>query len=675
VIRSIRCVTRASWLLITDHCTEVPALPSQYFARKSIDKLIRDSEEPEHRLKRTLGPWSLTALGIGAVIGSGIFTVIGTAISGEQFDTSSMVNTPLASYIITHTALAGRPGAGPAIAISMILVAFVCALTGLCYAELASMIPIAGSAYTYTYATLGELIAWIIGWDLILEYAGSNMSVSVGFAAHVVDLLDWFGLHPSARWISPAYLPSGLQDLAGNTIYKDGWHFGFNIPAFLIVLILTVILVRGIRESAATNNMMVGFKLIAILIFVFAVIGFIHPANWHPFMPNGWSGVLTGGSIIFFTYIGFDSVSTAAEECHNPQRDLPIGIIATLVVCTVLYVAVAICLTGLVPWQSMVGDAAPVVNALKKLSLLPGGHGLYWVRLVVLLGALMGMISSILVFQIGQSRVWFSMSRDGLLPKVFSHVHPLFRTPAFSTWVAGFLVAIPSGLFDIGTLADLSNIGTLFAFVLVSIGVIVLRYREPDRRRGFVVPGGPVIPALSVIFCFLLMAGLPIITWYRFIIWLVIGLFIYVSYGFFRSEFREQGVPPSMPLWVALILTIVTLGIFPLMLLLMQAGYVHSLGGRRSPQILSALVTIFILASAIIRLYSTPIAAIIQMIAAIAAVIALLQISDALDGHYRNVEPIGLHLNSFLTILFGVFYIQYHLSRIAKWKTTGILRA
>jgi basic amino acid/polyamine antiporter, APA family len=512
----------------------------QLLARKSIDKLIRESEDPGHALRKSLGPWSLTALGIGAVIGSGIFTVIGTAISGEQFDTSSMLNTPLASFLITHTALAGRPGAGPAIAISMVLVAFVCALTGLCYAELASMIPIAGSAYTYTYATLGELIAWIIGWDLILEYAGSNMSVSVGFAAHVVDLLDWFGLHPSAKWLSPAYLPEGLQDLAGNTIYNPGWHFGFNIPAFLIVLILTVILVRGIRESASTNNMMVAFKLVAILIFVFAAIGFIHPSNWHPFMPNGWSGVLTGGSIIFFTYIGFDSVSTAAEECRNPQRDLPIGIIATLAVCTVLYVAVAVCLTGLVPWRSMVGDAAPVVNALKKLSILPGGHPLHWIRLVVLLGALMGMISSILVYQIGQSRVWFSMSRDGLLPKVFSRVHPLFRTPAFSTWVAGFVVAIPSGLFDIGTLADLSNIGTLFAFVLVSIGVIVLRLREPDRHRGFVVPGGFVIPILSVIFCLLLMAGLPIITWYRFVIWLVIGLFIYFFYSRHRSEFASN---------------------------------------------------------------------------------------------------------------------------------------
>ena len=479
----------------------------------------------------------MTALGIGAVIGSGIFTVIGTAISGEKFDTTSLVNTPLADFLITHTALSGRPGAGPALAVSLFLVAIVCGLTGLCYAELASMIPIAGSAYTYTYATMGELVAWIIGWDLILEYAGSNMTVSVGFAAHVVDMLDWFGLHPSAKWISPAYLPEGLQDLAGHDIYQSGWHFGFNIPAFLIVLLLTVVLVRGIQETAEANNTMVGLKLAAILIFVVAAVGFIHPSNWHPFMPNGLSGVLAGGSIIFFTYIGFDSVSTAAEECRNPQKDLPIGIIATLVVCTVLYIAVAVCLTGLVPWQSMVGDAAPVVNALKKLSLLPGGHPLHWVRLIVLSGALMGMISSLLVYQLGQSRVWYSMSRDGLLPKIFSKVHVRFRTPAFSTWVAGFVVAIPSGLFDIGTLADLSNIGTLFAFVLVSIGVIVLRIREPERRRGFRVPGGHVIPVLSVVFCLLLMSGLPIITWLRFLIWLAIGLVIYFFYSRHRSEF------------------------------------------------------------------------------------------------------------------------------------------
>jgi basic amino acid/polyamine antiporter, APA family len=516
------------------------ALPSQLFARKSIDKLIRDSEKPEHALKKTLGPWSLTGLGIGAVIGAGIFTVIGTAISGSKAAVVDMVSTPLAYYIVHHSALGGRPGAGPAIGVSLILVAIVCALTGLCYAELASMIPIAGSAYTYTYATLGELIAWIIGWDLILEYAGSNMTVSVGFAAHVVDFLDWFGLHPSVKWISPAYLSDGLSDLQGNVLYNPGWHFGFNIPAFLIVLLLTVILVRGIRESSRANNVMVGIKILAILIFVFAVMGYLHPSNWHPYMPNGWSGVLTGGSIIFFTYIGFDSVSTAAEECKKPQRDLPIGIIATLIVCTVLYLAVAISLTGLVKWDSMVDDAAPVVNALKKLSMLPGGHPLHWVRMIVLVGAMMGMISSLLVYQLGQSRVWYSMSRDGLLPKIFSKVHPVFRTPAFSTWVAGFLVAIPSGLFDIELLTDLSNIGTLFAFMLVSIGVIILRIREPERRRGFRVPGGPIIPALSVIFCFLLMAGLPIITWFRFFIWLAIGLMVYFFYSRHRSEFAKE---------------------------------------------------------------------------------------------------------------------------------------
>ena len=515
-------------------------LPSQLLARKSIDKLIRESEDPKHSLKKTLGPWSLTALGIGAVIGSGIFTVIGTAMAGQHFDQPSIGDTPLLHWIINHSAMAGRPGAGPALALSLVLVAIVCAFTGLCYAELSSMIPIAGSAYTYTYATLGELVAWIIGWDLILEYAFSNMSVSVGFAAHIVDLLDWFNLHLPLMWISPAYLPTGLQDLAGNDLYQPGWHFGFNIPAFLVVVILTVILVRGIRESARANNIMVLIKIAAILVFVFAGAGFIKPHYWHPFMPNGWTGVLTGGSIIFFTYIGFDSVSTAAEECKNPQRDMPIGILATLVACTILYGGVAIVLSGIVPWQSVMGDAAPVVNALKRLSLGPGGSGLHWVRLFVLIGALMGMISSILVFQLGQARVWFAMSRDGLLPTIFSRIHPRFRTPAFATWVAGFVVGIPAGLLDIGTVSNLSNIGTLFAFVLVSIGVLILRYREPNRFRGFRTPLGPLFPVLSIIFCIVLMMGLEVVTWIRFFAWLFAGLLIYFFYSRHRSEFAPK---------------------------------------------------------------------------------------------------------------------------------------
>ena len=470
--------------------------------------------------------------------------MIGTAIGGNPSRLADWKGSPIIDLILNlihgHAgAVAGRPGAGPALALSLVLVAVVCALTGLCYAELASMIPIAGSAYTYTYATLGELIAWIIGWDLILEYAFSNMSVSVGFAAHIVDLLDWLNIPMNPKWLSPAYLPLGLQDLAGKDIYAPGWHSGFDIPAFLVVLLLTVVLVRGIRESARTNSMMVLVKICAILLFIGFGLSFVHGANYHPFSPNGFSGVLAGGSIIFFTYIGFDSVSTASEECKNPRRDVPIGIIATLVVCTLLYIGVAVILTGMVPWQSIAGDGAPVVNALKRVSLEPGGHRLHWVRLAVLLGALLGMISSILVFQLGQARVWFAMSRDGLLPAVFSRVHPRFRTPAFATWVAGFLVALPAGLFDVGTFAEMSNIGTLFAFVLVSIGVIVLRYKDPKRHRGFRVPFGPVIPVLSTLFCVLLMAGLPAITWVRFFVWLVIGLVVYVFYSRKRSEFYQ----------------------------------------------------------------------------------------------------------------------------------------
>ncbi|HWG37943.1 MAG TPA: amino acid permease [Terriglobales bacterium] len=513
---------------------------SQLWRTKSIDKLISDSEQPEHRLKKTLGPWSLTALGIGAVIGSGIFTVIGTAIAGEQLDTSSILNAPLLQFLIHHVGTSGRPGAGPALSISLVLVAIACAFTGLCYAELASMIPIAGSAYTYTYATMGELVAWIIGWDLILEYAVSNMAVSVGFAQHMVNLFDWFGWHPALQWISPAYLPEGLQDFAGKQLYAPGWHFGFDWPAFLIVMLLTVILVRGIRESAEANNAMVLLKIGAIIVFVAIGSSFIHTANWNPYVPNGWSGILTGGSIMFFTYIGFDSVSTAAEEAKNPQRDIPIAIIATLIICTLLYIAVAVVLTGMVPWKSVMGDAAPVVNGLKRVADATGSRTLHWGRLVVLFGAMIGMISSLLVFQLGQARVWFSMSRDGLLPKLFSHVHVRFRTPDAATWIAGVLVGVPAGLFDIATLANLSNIGTLFAFSLVALGVLILRRRQPNRPRGFRTPGGPLVPILSLMLCLLLMMGLEIETWLRFVVWLVLGLIIYFAYSRRHSEFYPR---------------------------------------------------------------------------------------------------------------------------------------
>jgi APA family basic amino acid/polyamine antiporter len=335
-------------------------------------------------------------------------------------------------------------------------------------------------------------------------------------------------------------LPGGLSDINGKMLYAPGLHFGFDVPAFVIVMILTVVLVRGIRESAEANNTMVILKISAILAFVIAGAHFVAPANWHPFAPQGWSGILTGGSIIFFTYIGFDSVSTAAEEAKNPQRDLPIGIIATLIVCTLLYISVAIVLTGIVPWHSMLDDAAPVANSLKMLVARTSSNTLRWVELGVLFGAMMGMISSLLVFQLGQARVWFSMSRDGLLPKLFGRVHPRFRTPSTATWIAGFVVGIPAGILDIGTLSDLSNIGTLFAFALVSIGVIILRYLDPGRHRGFRAPGGIAAPVLSVLFCVLLMSGLPILTWLRFFAWLAIGLSIYFLYSRHRSEFAKK---------------------------------------------------------------------------------------------------------------------------------------
>src|SRR5256885_1191823 len=284
---------------------------------------------------------------------------------------------------------------------------------------------------------MGELIAWIIGWDLILEYAVSNMAVSVGFSQHIVNLLDWFGLHPDPRWISPAYLPGGLSDLQGNPLYSPGWHLGFNWPAFIIVMLLTVILVRGIRESAETNNIMVLLKIVAILVFIGFASRFIHPANWHPFAPNGWPGILTGGSIVFFTYIGFDAVSTAAEECKRPQRDLPVAIVFTLVACAVLYAGVALVLTGIARWDTLNNDA-PVANALKAI-------GFNRLRFVVTVGALLGMVSALFVSQYGQTRIWFAMSRDRLLPDVFSRVHKKYHTPDASTWIAGIFVGIPAG--------------------------------------------------------------------------------------------------------------------------------------------------------------------------------------------------------------------------------------
>ena len=502
---------------------------SQLFRTKSIDQLISDADQPAKRLKKTLGWLSLTALGIGAIIGSGIFITTGTAAAGEVERYPSILQAPLLSVLMhgTHAiGMNGRPGAGPGIAVSFLAVAIICALAGLCYAELASMIPIAGSAYTYTYATLGEFIAWIIGWDLILEYAVSNMAVAVGFSAYVNNLLDTFHIHIPESLGTPAYDPS-----------MNSWSLHFNLLGFVIVMFLTVLLVRGIRESAGANNIMVGIKLLAIVVFCVVASKYIHPENFKPFFPNGFQGVLTGGAIVFFSYIGFDAVSTAAEECRNPKRDVPIGILASLLVCAVFYVALAIVLTGIQKWNTL-NNAAPVANALEALGLKITDR---WVTV----GALMGMISSILVYQLGQARVWFAMSRDGLLPSIFSRVHKVFRTPDFATWVAGFFVAIPAGIFDIGTLVNLSNIGTLFAFILVSIAVLILRKRQPDRPRGFRVPWSPWIPIASVVLCFVLMASLTIENWLRFFVWLIVGLLFYFDFGVRHSTAGRAADPAS----------------------------------------------------------------------------------------------------------------------------------
>jgi APA family basic amino acid/polyamine antiporter len=490
------------------------------FRTKSIDALIAESEDPQQRLSKTLGPWSLTALGIGAVIGSGIFILTGTAAAGETLAVPSILHAPVLD-LLRHggesSFTVGRPGAGPAISLSFFLVAIICGFAALCFAELASMIPVAGSTYTYAYATLGEIVAWIIGWDLILEYAVSNMAVAVGFSAYFNDMLDvLFG------WHLPQYL--------SEPIIAGGQFSGsiFNLPALLIIMFLTWLLVRGVKESAGANNVMVVVKVAAIVIFIFAAARAVDTANYTPFTPNGVSGVITGAAIVFFTYIGFDSVSTAAEECRHPQRDLPFGILMTLLICTILYVGVALVLTGVANWKTL-GTAAPVAQVLRDL-------GMDNVRRIVNLGAIMGMISSLLVFQYGQARVWFAMSRDRLLPGAFSRVHSRFKTPHVSTWIAGLAVGIPAGVWDVGTFADLSNIGTLFAFVVVSAGVIVARKRDPDRPRGFRVPLVPLIPGLSIACCFILMLGLPLKTWLLFFAWLAAGLCIYFFSGRQRAH-------------------------------------------------------------------------------------------------------------------------------------------
>jgi len=359
----------------------------------------------------------------------------------------------------------------------------------------------------------------------------SNMAVAVGFSAYFNDVLKnvftthWFVHTPFFGWQLPEKISNPTFASSGPT----GW---FNVPALVILIVLTYILVRGVKESANTNNVMVLVKIAAILIFVIGAAHAVKSDNWHPFLPNGFPGVLTGAAIVFFTYIGFDSVSTAAEECRNPQRDLPLGIIATLVICAVLYIAVSLVLTGIASYKTL-NNAAPVAKALGDLNM----NG---IRVWVSIGAIVGMLSSLLVFQYGQARIWFAMSRDGLLPRMFSKIHPQHKTPYISTWIAGLVVGIPAGIWDIGTFADLANIGTLFAFIVVSAGVIVLRHKQPDRPRGFRIPGSPYLPAVSIVSCLVLMMALPLETWLRFVVWLVIGFVIYFPFGRKHSTLRKE---------------------------------------------------------------------------------------------------------------------------------------
>ena len=488
---------------------------SALFRTKSIDELVASSHEPARQLKRTLGPWSLACLGVGIVIGSGIFTVTGTATAGKVLKVDSLLHATVLD-LITHGGHAastlGRPGAGPAITISFLLVMLACIVAGLCYAELASMIPVAGSSYTLRVRDSGRVVR-------VGDRLGSDPGIRrreherggriFGVFAGSLDNLFGFHLPPAIAYpMFPAPgSPGGV----------------FNIPALVITLLITWVLVRGVRESTGTNTVMVLIKIAAILIFCIGASRAINPVNYHPFAPNGFSGILTGASIVFFTYIGFDAVSTAAEECKQPQKDLPFGIMATLVICTILYGSVALVLTGIANWQTLDPDS-PVAVALKNL-------GYNRLRLIVSAGALMGMISSLLVGQYGQARIWFAMSRDRLMPKMFSAVHSVYRTPHISTWIAGIFVGVPAGLWDIDTLSELSNIGTLFAFVLVSAGVIVLRKKQPDRPRSFRVPFVPLVPILSIVCCVILMMGLPLLTWIRFFVWLAIGLVVYFTYS------------------------------------------------------------------------------------------------------------------------------------------------
>ncbi|PYL99580.1 MAG: amino acid permease [Verrucomicrobia bacterium] len=524
------------------------------FRTKNPDHLIAEAATPERQMKRVLGPFALTCIGIGAIIGTGIFALAGTAAAGEQLQ-SSVWKTPVLNFIQSWATDAplvfGRPGAGPAVMLSFVVAAVACGFAALCYAELASMIPVSGSAYTYSYATLGEIIAWIIGWDLILEYAVGNMAVAVGWSGYFVRLCGSLLGLKFPLWAVNDYKTAntiidqggdGLANYSSTTLPVIAGHtIAINLPALLIVAAVTWLLIYGIRESARTNNVIVITK-VSVVIFVIAFGAFlIHPTNWHPFVPTGIGGVMSGAAIVFFAFIGFDAVSTTAEETRNPQRDMPIGIIASLIICTLLYVLMAAVITGMRKYTTYFGDPAAVATAFA---------GRAWAQALISAGALAGITSVLLVFQLGQPRIFMAMARDGLLPQYFARIHPRFRTPHITTIWTGVFVGGVAAVVDIGSLADLTNIGTLFAFILVCLGVVILRRTDANRPRPFRVPMSPVFPILGVLFCFVLMLSLPLETWIRFFVWLGIGLLIYFLYGVGHSKLRggvDTGITEDQP--------------------------------------------------------------------------------------------------------------------------------
>jgi APA family basic amino acid/polyamine antiporter len=545
---------------------------SKLFRTKTLDQCLADAEAPEYQLKRVLGPFQLILFGIGAIIGAGIFATIGTAAAGDMY----------------------RPGAGPALMVSFVITAIVCSFTALCYAEFTSIVPISGSAYTYSYATLGEIVAWIIGWDLIIEYAVGNIAVAISWANYFKTFLKGFSINVP-DWLSMDYRTAAkIVDANGvKVVFRDAPHiFGvpliFNLLAVAIVTVITIILVWGIRESARFNAIMVGIKIVVLTFFIIVGFFWVKPANWTPFAPNGWAGISAGAAIVFFAYIGFDAVSTVAEETRNPKRDLPIGIIGSLLICTVFYIVVSAVFTGLIGHHELVQKLASEQAEPLTMALQHAAPNLGWAVGIVAFGSVIAHTAVLLIFQLGQPRIFFSMSRDGLLPKTFSKVHKRFRTPYVATILTGVFVAAFAAVASIDEMVDLTNIGTLFAFILVCAGIIVLRKTDPDRPRPFKVPSGwlwsgilyaamvvimifvpgrlpgkliilalaavgfayfrdYIFPLLGVLSCIYLIFYLPPTSWLRFAAWLNVGFLIYVGYGAIHSRMMHTDMKKRSP--------------------------------------------------------------------------------------------------------------------------------